>query len=242
MKWRALAVAMATMGCGCSHVASVYQTNGMGAAVKRVRVVAWAPADHSGLAPVLSAVATDYLKLRKNYLVQADEPVNGGAAAAPATLDRLWSAACTDPAEGVVFVRALDSVLSARAPRAAALRLSAELYRCRDGALLYRSEGALKRSELDGALQQTRLHYAAELGEDKAAYVPCAFSLLQELLTPLFDPSLTEEELEEKIELGAVPAEGCSKCVAAAAQVGERRFGASHAEVALQRRLVGSQK
>lgn len=185
--------------CACSHVRHVYEAplavRGS-QEVKRVAIAAWAPSDHPSLEPALTAVATDYLKLRKNFLAEAAP--DAGAARSH------WQAACTDKTEGVMLVRALSASLSASVPSKTRLLLAAELYRCHDGAILFRSEGELTRKEDDPSLLQMRKHYEEQLGVDKGPYVPCAFSLLQQMLSPIYDPALTDAELEEKIELGRV--------------------------------------
>jgi len=169
-----------------------YDVRGPGA-VKRIAVAAWAPRGLGGLREVALQVATDLVKLRKNYLVKR-----------PATLERDFAEAC-DGVEGVLAVRVLDVQVSGDTVNT---RAEAALFRCADGALLWRAGGALETSSTDANLQQLAAAYVERAGEDARRYAAPLFALLQQLLAPLPDPMLTDAEVDEKIELGASPGAG----------------------------------
>jgi probable lipoprotein (TIGR04455 family) len=166
---------------------------------KRLAIAGWAPVESASsgtagagdnmVAAVLSQVAADFVKLRRNYLVYTT-PV----------LKQHWAEACSGKVDGVLVVRALH--VTARADAAVDLDLSAELMRCQDGALAWRVEGSGVRAAQDTALKQLTESYAEALGEPSRPYVAPAFGLLQALFSGLPDVQLTDDEVGEKIELG----------------------------------------
>jgi probable lipoprotein (TIGR04455 family) len=164
-----------------------YDARGSGA-VKRIAVGAWAPHELTGVREVAVQVATDLVKLRKNYLVKR-----------PAVLERDFAEAC-EGVEGVLAIRVLDLQV---AGDAVTTRAETSLFRCADGALLWRTGGALEASSKDANLQNLAAAYVERAGEGARVYAAPLFALLQQLLAPLPDPVLTDAEIDEKIELGA---------------------------------------
>jgi probable lipoprotein (TIGR04455 family) len=160
------------------------------AAVKRIAVAAWAPADHHEIGALAADIATDFVKLRKNYLVH--EPI---------VVQRDFGEACSPGLEGVLAIRVLEVAL-ADADRVVTTRIEASLYRCADGALLWRTTGALTAASNDQSLQSLAAAYGERAGAAAARFAAPLFALLQQLLVPLPDPVLTDEEIAEKIELG----------------------------------------
>jgi probable lipoprotein (TIGR04455 family) len=181
---------VASVGCA-SAIDSSYLLRGYdgqsNTAVKRIAVAAWAPADLHDVATLTTAIATDFVKLRKNYLVRQSGPVQ-----------RDFAEAC-DALDGVLAIRVLDVVVAADA---VTTRLEASLYRCRDGALLWRTTGTLTASSRDENLQQLAAAYGNSAGPAAARFAAPLFALLQQLLTPMPDPVLSDDEILEKIDLG----------------------------------------
>lgn len=141
---------------------------------------------------VLARVAADFIKLRRNYLVYDTVAVH-----------RSFAEACQGKVEGVLLVRALEAGMPDRGE--VHLNLSAELYRCGDGALVWRVEGAARSQSQVADLAQLTDNYVSALGEPSRPYVAPAFSLLQDLFGELPDVTLSNDEVEEKIELGCSP-------------------------------------
>ena len=75
------------------------------------------------------------------------------------------------------------------------------LYRCSDGAILWRVEGAADSNPSDSDLQSMSHVYAQKIGPEAARYAAPVFVLLQDLLIELPDVQLSDEEVIEKIEL-----------------------------------------
>jgi len=185
-----LVVALAATGCASAidsrFALRGYDARGAGA-IKRIAVAAWAPRELAGVGELAVQVATDLVKLRKNYLVKR-----------PAVLEREFAEAC-DGVEGVLAVRVLDVQV---AGDNVTTRAEASLFRCTDGALLWRTGGALEASSKDANLQNLAAAYVDRAGEGARRYAAPLFALLQQLLAPLPDPVLTDAEIDEKIELG----------------------------------------
>lgn len=185
-----IVVALAATSCA-SAIDSRFALRGYDArdagAVKRIAVAAWAPRELAGVGEVAVQVATDLVKLRKNYLVKQS-----------AVLARAYAEAC-DGVEGALAVRVLDVQVSGDD---VTTRAEASLFRCSDGALLWRTAGALEASSSDANLQNLAAAYVERAGEGARRYAAPLFALLQQLLAPLPDPVLTDAEIDEKIELG----------------------------------------
>ena len=177
----------------CSSVHAVYQQPGYDGhhndAIKRIAVVGWASPAYPNLNEVLSRVTTDLIKLRKNYLVHS-------SGATP----RSWTEMCAK-LDGVLMVRALNVQA---ADGSINLTLAAELFRCTDGALAWRAEGEKRNRSRDEDLTNLTGSYHADLGAAADTYAAPAFALIQQLIESLPDPVLNDEDVTEKIELGAL--------------------------------------
>jgi probable lipoprotein (TIGR04455 family) len=187
---------MATAGaeaCGSAidtaYLLRGYDVKATGAvsAVKRIAVAGWAPSEYTDLAPLAAQVATDFVKLRKNYVVFD-----------PVVIKRDFGEACGS-VEGVLEVRVLDVEVDGEEVTA---RLQTDLYRCADGALLWRSAGELEAESDDQDLRQLAAAYTAKAGAAAKQFAAPLFAVLQDLLAPLPDPVLNDEEIAEKIERG----------------------------------------
>ncbi len=188
---RALLGLVLVLSTGCAgglaplYVLRGYDVSSPGA-VERVAVGAWAPAENLELAALLAEIAKDFIKLRKSYLVYGS-----------AVLERDYAAACAEEVEGVLALRVLD--LETRGDEVS-LHVEANLYRCADGALLWRSAGKHKASTRDPALPHLTEAYAKIAGDEAHKLATPLFVLAQKLLWELPDPKLDEDEILEKIE------------------------------------------
>jgi probable lipoprotein (TIGR04455 family) len=155
--------------------------------IKHVALRVWSPTDHPGLAPVMTRVAFDFVNQYTNYLVHS----NG-------VMKRDWAEACGE-LQGVLALRATRVI---EAPGGIAMEVTAELYRCSDGALVWRADGAGTYAQKDVDLQNMVAAYEQDLGSAATRYAVPVFGLLQDLMRELPNPpELTEEEILQKIEL-----------------------------------------
>lgn len=183
-------LALLATGAGCSSITSQfalspYPLEGPGA-VKSVVIAVWTDEGHASAGPVLAKVAADMVKLRKNYLVFDATAMKRG-----------WSELCAEHS-GVLTLRLLHASTDGDE---LALTLVAELYRCSDGALVYRAEAEESLEPADEDLAQMVEAYARDLGEPAKRYAAPAFVVLQDLVANLPNPVLTDDEVMQKIEL-----------------------------------------
>jgi len=185
-------ILLAVVGSACSPLNGVYTQPGYlprgPNPVKRIAITAWAPAENKGLADTLTAVATDLVKLRKNYLVYETQPQT-----------RSFSDLCKGKVEGVLVARTLAVHQEGRD---ITLNVALELYRCTDGALLWVADGDDTIASDDDNLVKLTGNYTTSVGEAAKVFAAPAFSLLQQLVAELPDPILSDEDINEKIELG----------------------------------------
>ncbi len=187
----AVVLTLALVGCsslGTTYVAPGYLSTSADA-VKRITVGAWAPADQAGAAPVIARIAADFVKLRKNYIVPESLALKG------------WEEGCKDNREGVLAVRVLKSAIENQDVE---LTVAVELFRCRDGALLWRAEGKGDGKSNDESLKEMVSNYARDVDPAAAQFAAPAFVVLQDVLNALPDVVLSDAEVEEKIEIGLV--------------------------------------
>jgi probable lipoprotein (TIGR04455 family) len=80
--------------------------------------------------------------------------------------------------------------------------VTAKLFRCTDGAVVWEAEGAGRWPQQDEGVEQTVATYVKELGPEVQDYAGPTFHLIKALVDQMPDPTLTEEDKDEKIELG----------------------------------------
>ena len=180
--------ATACSSLGRTYVAPGYQSTSADA-VKRITIAAWAPADSAGTALVIARVASDFVKLRKNYLVPEAVALKG------------WEEGCKEGRDGVLSVRVLKSEVEKQDVE---LTVAVELYRCNDGALLWRAEGKGSGESNDENLKSMVENYARDVDPAATQFAAPAFVVLQDVLNALPDVTLSDAEVEEKIEIGYV--------------------------------------
>jgi probable lipoprotein (TIGR04455 family) len=174
---------------GNTYVAPGYQSTSADA-VKRITVGAWAPAEQAGAATIIARVAADFVKLRKNYLVPESIVLRG------------WEDGCKENRDGVLVVRVLQSKIE---EQDVDLTVAVELYRCKDGTLLWRAEGEGNGKSNDANLKEMVDNYARDVDPAATQFAAPAFVVLQNVLDALPDVVLSDAEIEEKIELGSRP-------------------------------------
>lgn len=152
---------------------------------------------------VLAHVGADFVKMRRNYLIYRTE-----------TIARHWAEACEKPVEGVLLIRALNA--RAKTTDHLALEVAAELYDCAEGALLWRIEGQTNSATQDAHLTQLIQNYTETLGKHQETWIAPSFSLLQGLLEQLPNVTLSDAEIDERIELESAMLEPCHTSTAIA--------------------------
>lgn len=80
--------------------------------------------------------------------------------------------------------------------------VDATLFRCGDGGTVWTAEGGGRWPIEDSGVKEITATYVKELGPEVAPHVPAAFNLIKALVDEMPDPVLTEEDKDEKIEVG----------------------------------------
>jgi len=83
-----------------------------------------------------------------------------------------------------------------------AVRAEATLFRCTDGGVVWEAAGGGCWPMKDEGVKEITASYTSELGPDVEPYVGPTYHLLKALVDQMPDPVLSEEDKDEKIELG----------------------------------------
>ncbi len=182
---------LTTAAVSCSAVREAYRLDGYMptgiGAVKHITVRAWSPNESPALGATLSLMTARMTNQYTNYLVHSQGPLSKG-----------WSEACAGM-QGVLVVRTL---LVATGPAETTLDLSLELFRCADGALLWRTAGSGSYDPADEDLKNLTSAYINDVGEEARPYAAPAFVLIKDLIEALPNPPpLTDEEIDQRIML-----------------------------------------
>jgi probable lipoprotein (TIGR04455 family) len=170
----ALLVALAALAC--ARVVP-YARSGYAGDKKRIEAAAWGPTG-----PLLAKMALDWLRLKSNYIVLDS-----------AGIARTWAERC-ERAEAVLEVRVLNE---------APLQLRTELFDCGSGALLWAATASSQVAPGDDDLIELTRAYAQEFGPEAQGLVAPAFLALRSALRELPAPTLSVDEVLEKIEIDA---------------------------------------
>jgi len=194
-----VAAALSVSACG-SPLRQVYAMRGYSLTapdtIKHVAILAWAPKSDPQLAELLAREASDVVKLRRDFLVHE-----------AAAMRQTWAEACrpADPdsqeslnIQGVIVVRALDVV---ETEGQVEMTLEMELFRCGDGALVWRGEAGAKVDPKDEDLKELTRTYVAIFEKTAERFAAPAFVILKALAETIPSPFLTDDEISQKIEL-----------------------------------------
>jgi probable lipoprotein (TIGR04455 family) len=194
-----VSLVLGAAACG-SPLRQVYDMRGYSLlgpdTVKHVAVLAWAPPTAPKLAELLAREAGDVVKLRRDYLVHK-----------VGVMERSWTEACRLPEgegtpaldlQGIIAIRLLDVTEDAGAVD---MRLAMELYRCKDGALVWRADATAKVASADADLKELVRTYVQSIGDVAQKYASPTFVLIKALVEVLPNPVLTDDEVGQKIEL-----------------------------------------
>lgn len=190
-RYLALSLVFVSTASACSSIHYTYVQPGYDSAAddatKNIIVTGWAPSERTELASLTARLAADRIKLKKNYLVHDAVASSSG-----------WSTHCNDEIQGVLAARILQAVNSGTSVE---LSIEVSLYRCTDGALLWRGVATGAKESQDDELAAFVEGYVREYPREAPAMTLPLFIHLVELLDNLPDVVLTEDEEITKIEL-----------------------------------------
>jgi probable lipoprotein (TIGR04455 family) len=210
MRFILIALFLASMSC--SALKSSYLAKGYGTLdtkmVKRIAIAGWTPKNMPEVDELLVEVSSDRLALKTNYMIYRGQKVK-----------RSWSELCEvkapapsqdeedddeeiDPetldVEGVLLVRLLD----AENVDKVYLHLSAELYDCGSGAVVWRARGEDRLASDNEDLAALTKGYLGNVGASVKPFVVPVFLVLRDLFNAIPNPVLNESDVLEKIEYG----------------------------------------
>lgn len=196
-----LAAMIAVSGCATvrsSRIAPDYAQVDQHRTKRLVVVTAPNPGEAEKLGELWSLLARRYTNQHRDFLVKENRPAPEGVTAAAIARFEPQSL-CAEGLEGVLWLRPTEWKDEGENLRAS---LVARLVGCPDGHEVWSAEAGGSWKKQDAQLEAFTAEYVDELGEDVAPYVAPSFRLLKATLDTLPNPTLTDEDIDEKIELG----------------------------------------
>jgi probable lipoprotein (TIGR04455 family) len=145
---------------------------------------------------LLSLMARRYVNQKRDFIVKKD--VIGEPNAQAQGIDVFMpQKLCEEGLEGILW---LDPELK-REGNGVEAKVSAQLIRCGDAVAIWESQGAGSWPSTDTLLTQYTAEYVTKLGPEVEPYVAPSFHLLKAVLDTLPNPTLTDEDKDEKIAL-----------------------------------------
>ncbi|WP_224244565.1 MXAN_6521/LA_1396 family lipoprotein [Hyalangium gracile] len=161
--------------------------------VKRLAVVTQPlPDGKQALGELWSLIARQYINQNRDFLVKSNTTL-----AEPAT-DASLKALCVEGIEGVLLL--VPEVKRTQDGADEAVR--ARLMRCEDGQDVWTAEATGSWGSQDEKYRERAAQYVQQFGPEVEPYVVPTYKLLKATLDTLPNPKLTEQDIDEKIELG----------------------------------------
>jgi len=196
MKRPVLSLGLALLaGCATvksSHVRPDYESVDKTRVKRLVVVTQPLPDGKQSVGELWSLVARRYVNQNRDFIAKANVAVEGAAQ------DMSFKGLCVDGAEGVLWLSP-DMKPKGKGMEAA---VKARLLRCTDGEEVWSAEAAGSWSSEDDRYKELTVQYSDELGAEVSPYVAPTFRLLSATLDTLPRPQLSEQDVEDKIELG----------------------------------------
>lgn len=165
---------------------------------KRLLVsVAPAPANDEQVRELWRVLARRYVNQKRNFLVR-ERPEETAGAESAAAFDPISLCPTSENLEGVLHLepnvrREGDGVEGS---------VLARLLRCRDGVEVWAALAEASFRSEDDDLKAVTEQYTEALGAELTPFVAPSFRLLKAVLDTLPEPALSDEDVDEKIELG----------------------------------------
>ncbi|WP_225408492.1 MXAN_6521/LA_1396 family lipoprotein [Stigmatella hybrida] len=161
--------------------------------VKRLVVVTQPlPDGQQAVGELWSLIARQYVNQNRDFLVKEN-------VATPDPLDDAGvQALCVEGIEGVLWLHPQVK----RTKDGAEAAVHARLVRCGDGEDVWSAEAGGSWSSRDDKFRERTDQYVSQLGPTVEPYVVPSYKLLMATLSTLPNPKLTEQDIDEKIELG----------------------------------------
>jgi probable lipoprotein (TIGR04455 family) len=156
--------------------------------VKRIHITTRPVAGVKRLGPLSSAIATDVVRTNRNYLVYS-------AGSSSLEIEKLC-----DKNRGVLEFQ-IDSV--ERKGEKVAMTVTGRLFRCMDKKVVWEASARRREKIGDPSLENLAKIYGQVYGDTARIYSAPLFNIIEDLVSVMPNPDLSEEEIMEKIELEA---------------------------------------
>ena len=185
------------MLAGCSTVKSSrvrpdYETVDKTQVKRLVVVTQPLPEGLQQVGELWSLIARRYVNQNRDFIARSNLALPGNPE------DPSFKGLCVENLEGVLWL----SPNVKRTGNGVEASVKAQLLRCRDGQEVWAAEAAGSWPSEDERYKELTAQYASELGPEVEPYVAPSFRLLSATLDTLPHPKLSDEEVNEKIELG----------------------------------------
>ncbi|HPS57594.1 MAG TPA: MXAN_6521/LA_1396 family lipoprotein [Spirochaetota bacterium] len=174
----------------CSTVSSSYISDGYNddplKMIKHVSILVYVPDDKNNVAPLVSDIAADMIKLKTNYFVNNVKIVTGD-----------WKRDVKG-SEGAIFFTVTNCDVAGNRIK---LQMKSELFRSSDWKLLWSASGSAGKKSDDSSLKELTSVYAEKHPVTANLFAAPLFIIIQDFVDVMPDPELTDEEIDQRIKL-----------------------------------------
>lgn len=178
------------LAAACSTVNSSYVSDGYDDdplnMIKHVNILVSVPDDSHGIAPLVSDIAADMIKLKTNYFVHGVKIIKGD-----------WRRDVKG-ADGAIIFTVTGCVAEGNRIK---LDMKSDLFRSSDGKLLWSVSGVAGKNSDDPSLKDLTSVYAEKHPATARIFAAPLFIIIQDFVDVMPNPELTDAEIDQRIRL-----------------------------------------
>lgn len=178
------------LAAACSTVNSSYVSDGYDDdrlnMIKHVNILVSVPDDSHGIAPLVSDIAADMIKLKTNYFVHGVKIIKGD-----------WRRDVKG-ADGAIIFTVTGCVAEGTRIK---LDMKSDLFRSSDGKLLWSVSGVAGKNSDDPSLKDLTSVYAEKHPATARIFAAPLFIIIQDFVDVMPNPELTDAEIDQRIRL-----------------------------------------
>lgn len=184
----ALLALLVLLTAACSTVNSSYVIDGYNddplKMIKHINILIYVSDDGHNIAPLLSDIAADMVKLKTNYFVHGVKIIKGD-----------WKSEVKG-ADGAMIFTVTGCEVEGNRIR---LDMKSDLFRCSDGKLLWSVSGAAGKKSDDPALKDLTSVYGEKHPVTARIFAAPLFIIIQDFVDVMPNPELTDAEIDQRI-------------------------------------------